>query len=286
MTDSESVDEIVSTVNPEAICHLAAKVSFRWSLENPRKDLFLHALGTLNVLEVARKMKTPPHIIYPGSSAIFGNAEIIPTPENCPTNPTSPYGASKLAGEKYCGIYQNAYGLPVTILRFTNIYGPTSEHGVVSAFITRALTGKPITIFGGDQKIQFVYISDVTRAYRIAMEKKITGTFNIGGPDVVTLKELAKLVIQESGKSVPIEIGPPVEGDIERIIFDTSKARQELNWRPLVPTREGIRKCLEHIHTRIEEIPISSLGKAHTIAPKARARFIKKQKKHSRGLPL
>lgn len=250
ITDSYQVDKVVSTIKPEVIFHLAAKVSFRWSLEEPRKDLLLHALGTINVLEAARKIKPYPHIIFAGSSAIFGNPKIVPTPEDCPTNPTSPYGVSKLAGEKYCELYKDVYGLPYTILRFTNIYGPNSGKGVVAAFSKNALSGKPITIFGGDQEIQFVHIRDVIRAYKVAMDKKVTGTFNIGGPDVITLKGLAELIIKESGNSIPLEIKPPVEGDIKQTIFDISKAGEKLNWRPEVSIKEGIRDFVEFLRVR------------------------------------
>jgi len=246
VTDQKSVEDAIIAIQPDVICHLAAKVSFKWSLEEPRKDLFLHALGTVNVLEAARKIKPYPHIVYAGSSAIFGNAKVVPTPEDCPSSPTSPYGVSKLAGEKYCEAYENAYGIPISILRFTNIYGPGSDHGVVSAFVNRALTRKPLTIYGGGQEIQFVYISDVVQAYRIAIERRITGTFNIGGPDVVTLKELAKLVIQETNELSPVIMKPPVEGDIQQVIFDTSQANKVLDWWPSVSTEEGIRKCVEY----------------------------------------
>jgi nucleoside-diphosphate-sugar epimerase len=259
VTDSLKVDEIISTIQPELICHFAAKVSFKWSFDKPRKDLSLHALGTLNVLEAARMIKPHPHIVYAGSSAIFGNAGIIPTPEGCPPDPTSPYGITKLVGEKYCELYQNTYGVPISILRFTNIYGPGSDHGVVSAFIDRAMTGKPITIFGGSQQIQFVYISDVVQAYRKVIENRIKGTYNIGGPDVVTLKELAEIVLQETGVTIPVEIKPSVKGDIMKVIFDTTKAEISLSWKPLFSTREGIRKCIEYQY-KLEEKRIAQIS--------------------------
>jgi len=253
VTNGTQVENVVLDIEPDVICHFAARVSFRWSLDEPRGDLFLHALGTLNVLEAARKVHPIPHVVYASSSAIFGEAKIVPTPEDCPPNPTSPMGVTKLAGENYCRVYHQVYGMPVSILRFTNIYGPMIDHGVISIFLKRVLSRQLLTIFGGDQMIQFVYVSDAVKAIQRVIEKRVIGTFNIGGPDVITLRHLADLIVKEAGVDVPIEIKPPVAGDIQKIVFDLTKAKEELDWQPQVSIQEGLRKYINECRIAVQD---------------------------------
>lgn len=245
VTDRLETRKLISDLSPDVIYHMAGKVDFRWSLQEPVQDILLHAIGTLNVLEAARNLNPQPHVIYASSSAIFGKAKIIPTPEDCPPSPTSPYGINKWAGEQYCCTYSQLYGVPTTIVRFTNVYGPTTDHGVIHAFLKRFYHKQPITLFGGSQKIQFLYVDDAATALKLAAEKRVTGIFNIGGPDTVTLKELVQLISEEVGFDVPVQVQSPLKGDIMHTEFDISKARYELGWEPKFTTREGLKRCIK-----------------------------------------
>jgi len=245
VTDQLETRKLISDLSPDTIYHMAGKVNFRWSLQEPVKDLLLHTLGTLNVLEAARNLNPPPHVIYASSSAIFGNAKIVPTPEDCPPSPTSPYGINKWAGEYYCRTYNQLYGVPATIMRFTNVYGPTGDHGVICTFLKKFCQKQPITLFGGLQKIQFLYVDDAATALKLSAEKQVRGIFNIGGPDMVTLKELVQLISEEIGFQIPVQIRPPLQGDIAHTEFDTSKARYELGWEPKFTTRAGLKRYIK-----------------------------------------
>lgn len=245
ITKLEDLKQVVNKVNPDVICHLVARVSFAWAIKEPLQDLNIHARATLNVLESARLLGTKPHIIYPSTSAVFGNTQIVPTPEDCPVNPLSPYGISKLAGEHYCRAYSKLHKIPTTVIRFTNAYGPFSDHGAVSVIVTRIVNNQPITLFGGDQKIQFIYVTDAANALQAAIEKKRYGVYNAGGPDVVTLKELVNIIRKISGKEVPVLFEPVKEGDIDHVEFDLSKIKRELGWHPSVAIEEGARHCVE-----------------------------------------
>lgn len=245
VTDQVKTRKLISKVSPDIIYHMAGRVDFRWSLQEPVRDLLLHAQGLLNVLEAARSLDPLPHIIFASSSAIFGNAKIVPTPEDCPPSPTSPYGISKLAGERYCHLYSQTYGIPTTILRFTNVYGPTTDHGVIHIFFKKFYQKHPITLFGGSQKIQFLYVDDAATALKLQVEKQVSGVFNIGGPDTITLKELVQLMSEEIGFQIPVQTRPPLQGDIVHTEFDISKARYELGWEPKFTTREGLKRCIK-----------------------------------------
>jgi nucleoside-diphosphate-sugar epimerase len=245
VTDISQTRELISNLSPAVIFHMAGKVDFRWSLQEPVKDLLLHTLGTLNVLEAARNLNPSPHMIYASSSAIFGNAKTIPTPEDCPPSPTTPYGINKWAGEQYCCMYSQLYDVPTTIIRFTNVYGPNTDHGVIHTLLKKFCQKQPITLFGGWQKIQFLYADDAVTALKLAAEKQVTGIFNIGGPDTVTLKELVQLIAKEIGYQVPMMVQPPLKGDIMHTEFDTSKAKRELGWEPKFSTPKGLKQCIK-----------------------------------------
>jgi len=251
VTNQLETKKLISKVSPDIIFHMAGRVDFRWSLQEPVRDLLLHAQGLLNVLEAARNLNPLPHIIFASSSAIFGNAKVVPTPEDCPPSPTSPYGISKLAGEHYCHMYSQAYGIPITIMRFTNVYGPTTDHGVIHIFLKKFYQKQPITLFGGSQRIQFLYIDDAATALQLAAEKKVEGVFNISGPDTVTLKELVQLISEETGFQIPVQIQHPLKGDIMHTEFDISKAKRELGWTPRFTIRDGLKRCIEWYQSNV-----------------------------------
>lgn len=172
-------------------------------LTNPKRDLEVNAGGTFNLLELARDTKVKK-FVHVSTGSVYGKAEYYPTDELHPLNPTSYYGVSKLAGEKYVRAFKDLYGMNVTILRYYHVYGPRQESsdvgGVVSIFARRALEGKDLTIYGdGSQVRSFTYVKDVVNINKfVALSDNTNGeAFNCASGLSVTIKDLADQVLSE-----------------------------------------------------------------------------------------
>ena len=186
----------------DLIYHLAAQVVVPYSMENPVEDFETNARGTLNVLEKARK--DDARLVFASSAAVYGNTTKLPTPESYSFNPTSCYGLSKVVGEQYCNMYSKQYGLDITIVRFSNVYGPKG-HGVIPDFIDK-LSRNPekLEIIGtGLQSRDFVHVSDVVEALTLAAvsEEAKGKTFNIGFGKTTKIIDIAKMILKILGLS-------------------------------------------------------------------------------------
>jgi len=199
---------ITQTHGPvERIAHLAAQVSVVSSIANPLVDMTVNYGGTLHVLEYARATGVRK-VAFASSAAVYGDTSTLPVSEDVPTRPVSPYGIHKLASEHALDYYAAVHGVPVTALRFFNVYGPRQDpsspySGVISIFADRARTGRPLTIFGdGKQTRDFVYVGDVVRALEVALGDGHSQTIaNVGTGRETTVLDLAKTVIELSGKT-------------------------------------------------------------------------------------
>jgi UDP-glucose 4-epimerase len=236
-----------ATKNCEAIFHLAAQTSVPFSMENPKEDAEINAVGTLNVLEAARK--TGARVVFASSCAVYGNPE-RPTPETHPTHPIAFYGLSKLLGENCCRFYREIYGLEVVILRIFNVYGPDC-HGVIYDFLNKLQkTPDKLEVLGtGRQSRDFVYISDmVDFLLEAATSPAAAGeVFNVGTGTTTSVSELAKMIIEILGlKDVDVSFrgGQAWEGDMDITLADNSKAINKLQWRPQVSLKEGLKKLI------------------------------------------
>ena len=216
-------------------------------LRDPRRDLEINGAGTYNLLELSVKHNVRK-FVHASTGSVYGEAQRFPQDENHPVAPTSYYGVSKLAGEKYVGAFRHLYGLNTTVLRYFHVYGPRQESsdvgGVVSIFTRLLLQGKPITIFGdGTQQRSFTYVNDVVQAnLRAATSEKAIGmTYNCASGIKVTIKELADLVAELLDvKNPTIEYGDWTPGDIK--VFDVSNARirADLGIQFTTDFREGL----------------------------------------------
>lgn len=227
---------------PDIIFHLAAQKNVRKSLENPVQDARTNILGTLNILKHC-KCKKIKFIFSSSGGAIYGDAQKIPTPENYPANPLSPYGVSKLAIEKYL------YSLNINFvsLRYANVYGPRQdakgEAGVVAIFIDKIKNKQKPIIFGtGKQTRDYIYVSDVVNANIKAINKKIQGEFNIGTSTETSVNKLLKLLSPKT-KAKHIKA---VQGEVMRSCLDIKKSNKFLNWQPKINLRQGIKNLLEN----------------------------------------
>jgi UDP-glucose 4-epimerase len=237
-----------ATKNSEVIFHLAAQTSVPFSMENPKEDSEINVIGTLNVLEAARKAGA--RVVFASSAAVYGNPEKKPTPETYPTHPIAFYGLSKLLGENCCRFYQEIYGLEVVILRIFNVYGPNC-HGVIYDFLNKLQkTPDKLEVLGtGRQARDFIYISDmVDFLLKAATSPAAVGeVFNVGTGTTTSVSELAKMIIEILGlKDVEIYFtgGQAWEGDMNITLADNNKAVNELKWRPQVSLKDGLKKLI------------------------------------------
>ncbi len=216
-------------------------------LTNPRKDLKINGEGTFNLLELAVKYGVKK-FVHASTGSVYGEAQYFPQDEKHPLNPTSYYGTSKLAGEKYVKVFENLFGLDVTVLRYFHVYGPRQESsevgGVVSIFTRQMLGGNPITIFGdGTQQRSFTFVKDVVKAnIGAAVEPCASGqVYNCASGITVTVNELANMVAEILGiENQTILYEDWMPGDIKVFDIDNSNIREDLGLDFMTDFRKGL----------------------------------------------
>jgi UDP-glucose 4-epimerase len=233
----------------DVVYHLAALTDVRESVRRPRLYYRVNVDGTLNLLEGCRRAGVK-RVIYVSSCAVYGEPVRLPIGEDHPTNPLSPYAASKLAAEAYCRSYAFCYGFDVTVFRLFNVYGPRQSDdyaGVISTFVKRVCEGKPPIIYGsGEQSRDFIYVGDVVECLAKAIDLSGFDVFNLGSGRAVTVNELAELVLRLSGRSdlKPVHVEGR-RGEIFASVADVSKVERVLGFRARKPLEEGIRELIE-----------------------------------------
>lgn len=247
---SPKIFQIFKKEKPEIVYHFAAQINVRKSVENPIFDAKVNILGSLNILEASKKFGVKKIIFASTGGAIYGEAKKIPTPENYPPNPISPYGIAKLAVENYLKFYKENFGLNFVSLRFGNVYGPKQdprgEAGVVAIFIDKLLKGKRPTIFGsGSQTRDFIFIEDVISACLKALNYRgKEEVFNVGTGIETSINQLYKLISKILKKDIEPIYAPPKPGDLKRSCLDIKKAKKELKWKPKYSLEEGLLKVI------------------------------------------
>lgn len=238
--------------SPEYVIHLAAQASVMKSLEDPVFDGVTNIIGTLRVLEYAR-INRVKKVVMASSAAVYGNPETLPVDEKFQLNPLSFYSLSKWSGERYAQLYESLYGLSSCILRFSNVYGPRQnplgEAGVVSIFINQLLNGEKLVIYGGQQTRDFVYVKDVAKACRTAIESSKSGIFNISSNSETTIDELFSMTSLLAGITSKPQKYPMRIGEIEKSVLGNEKASNELNWQASHSLQEGLKETISSFHT-------------------------------------
>src|SRR5215469_11462034 len=206
VTDAAALTEIIGSVKPELICHLAAQIDVRASVVQPAADAEANVIGTINVLEAARAVGARLLFCSTGG-ALYGRDAPIPSLEDVLPLPESPYGIAKYCAEQYVGLYNRLHGSRHTILRLANVYGPrqdpAGESGVVPIFCSQVLSGRRPTIFGdGTQTRDYVYVGDAVAAFLAAADQRRPGTWNIGTGIEVSVLELAGVIADVTGRVV------------------------------------------------------------------------------------
>ena len=229
----------------EAIFHLAASVGNTRSIEHPIDDSEINVIGTLRVLEAARKAGSRK-VVFSSSAGIFGELKTIPIREDHPVEPDSPYGASKLGAEKLCLAYAKLYDLEAVCLRYFNVYGTNQRYdaygNVIPIFAHRMLHDEPVIVFGdGEQTRDFVNVQDVAQAnYRAALSEGVSGAFNVASATRVTINRLVELMVEASGIQPVVEHGPPRPGDVRDSLADVSAAGKAFGYEPSVSLEDGL----------------------------------------------
>ena len=244
IVDGDVVERAIFGFRPAAICHLAAQSSVTVSVKTPERDLAVNVLGTLNVLEAARRAGAPVVFASTGG-ALYGDRAPVPTPEDAVFEPLAPYGASKAAGEAYVGAWGRLHGIPNVVLRLGNVYGPRQrsdgEAGVVSIYSERLRRGEAPVVFGdGKPTRDYVHVSDVARAFLLAAEGDRAGVFNVGTGFESTVLDLLAVLQEEAGTAVEPQPAPLRTGELLRSALDASRIRDALGWSPKVALRQGL----------------------------------------------
>jgi UDP-glucose 4-epimerase len=254
--DSGAIVEIFESVRPDVVFHLAAQIDVRHSVEEPADDATANVLGTIGVLEAARAVGARKVINTSTGGGLYGDADVLPTPEDHPIKPLAPYGQGKYAAEGYCELYTRLHGLATVSLRYGNVYGPRQdvhgEAGVVAIFCGALIDGRRPTVFGdGRQTRDWVDVSDVARANLMAADADVTGPFNIGRGEETSVLDLIDALndVSDNGPLGEPEFAPERPGEVSRSCLDVTRAHDELGWTAQVELRDGLRRILAGLYT-------------------------------------
>jgi UDP-glucose 4-epimerase len=238
----EPLEDVFDAVQPEAVFHLAAQADVRVSVDRPVEDAEVNVIGTIRVLEAARRHSA--QVIFSSTGgAIYGECN-VPAVETAPCEPLSPYGTAKLAAEEYIRAYNRLYGTGHVALRYGNVYGPRQdphgEAGVVAIFLGALARGEQAYVFGdGLQARDYVYVGDVAHATTAALGQE-GGVFNVGTGRDTSVVDLYALCARVAGSDAAAEHAPPRLGELFRSVLDPELAAHELGFRAMVELEDGL----------------------------------------------
>ncbi|HKB06306.1 MAG TPA: GDP-mannose 4,6-dehydratase [Gemmataceae bacterium] len=283
-----------AAADADVICHLAGQVAVTTSVEDPRTDYEVNALGTFNLLEAARLGGRRPVVVFTSTNKVYGGMDDTAVverdtryeysdlpfgvPETQPLDFHSPYGCSKGAADQYVRDYYRIYGLRTVVFRMSCIYGPrqfgNEDQGWVAHFLIAALTGKPITIYGdGKQVRDILYVDDLVRAFRLAIERIDVAAgqvFNIGGGPDNTMSvwaEFRELLADLKGEKVPARFGDWRPGDQPCYVSDIRKAKEVLGWEPKIDRETGVSKLWDWVCAHRELFPAVAPAGPPSVVP-------------------
>jgi UDP-glucose 4-epimerase len=254
---SARLAEVFERERPEVVAHLAAQAAVSRSVVDPAFDASVNVMGGLNLLECCRRAGVRRVIYSSSGGAGYGDTEVIPTPEDHPSQPASPYGVAKVAMEHYTAALGAIHGWSAVSLRYANVYGPRQnpegEAGVVAIFCTRLLRGQTCTINGdGKQTRDYTYVGDVAAANLAALERPhVRGHFNIGTGVETSVVDLYERLVRAAGVDAAPVHAPARPGEQRRSCLDASLAARELGWRPTISLDEGLARTYASFKTEL-----------------------------------
>lgn len=248
--------EAIQTWKPTAILHLAAQGGVNRSWREPAEDAHINVLGTVSVLAAAIAAGCRRVVVASSGGALYGVARRLPTPEDEPTQPRSPYGTAKLSIEHYLGHFTRAGSLDALALRYGNVYGPgqdgTGEAGVVAISSHRLLAGRAPVIRGdGSQTRDFTYVGDIVAANLLGLGSSVTGAINIGTGRETAIGDLVRSLCHLADWAGDPEREPLPDGEVARSALDNSRAAELLGWRPGVSLDDGLARTLESFRDQV-----------------------------------
>ena len=256
---SPKMMEIFEKESPDYVDHHAAQMDVRRSVAEPIFDADVNILGSLNLIECARKSQVKRFIYISTGGAVYGEPEYLPCDEAHPVNPICQYGASKHTVEHYLYMYHEIYGLDYVVLRYPNVYGPRQdphgEAGVVAIFTGQMLAGDQVVINGdGEQQRDFVYVGDCALANLLATTSENQNTiYNLGFGRPTSINEIFSALKSITKYEREPVYGPAKVGETRRIYLEATKARQELGWTPKVTLEEGLEQTVAYF-SRAERV--------------------------------
>ncbi len=242
------VKQLIKEIKPDVLFHLAAQADVGRSVRNPAEDARVNIDGTIHLLEACVE-ESVKNFIFSSTSAVYGNVEREIITEDELTSPSSFYGFSKLAAECYIKLFHKLFGLPYTILRYANVYGPRQlpkgDGGVVAVFLERLNSGEAILIQGdGEQTRDFIYVEDVVAANLAAAEYATNTAMHVSTGISISINSLLDTLTKIHGAPVETQLTDPRPGDIKHSCLSNKLANNLLGWQPVVPLVEG----LEHAY--------------------------------------
>ncbi|WP_346235360.1 NAD-dependent epimerase/dehydratase family protein [Lysinibacillus telephonicus] len=248
--NSKIVKSIFEYFLPEYVIHLAAQTSVSTSIGFPKKDAQTNIIGTLNILELSKEYQVKK-IIFTSSAAVYGENGNLPILESYPLSPFSPYGLSKLTGEKYIKLYNKLHKLNYSILRLSNVYGPrqceNGEAGVVTKFINQMIKGITPTIEGdGNQSRDFIFVKDVANALVRAIVPSDPHILNISSGTSISINCLYDFLAKLIEYNKPANFGPSRVGDIYESSLSNENAKRILQWLPAISIEEGLNETVSY----------------------------------------
>lgn len=243
------------------IFNLAGQTSHMDSMKDPFTDLAINAQSQLSILEICREHNPGVKIVFASTRQLYGKPDYLPVDEKHPVRPVDVNGINKVAGEAYHILYNNVYGLRCCCLRLTNTYGPRmrvkdARQTFVGIWISKLLTGEAFEVWGGDQLRDFTYVDDAVEAFLFAASEEISGgkIYNLGGDCVISLKDLAELMVEANGGGKFVVKEFPEDRkriDIGDYYADDSLIQSELSWKPKVDLLEGMKRTLDFYRQQI-----------------------------------
>ena len=244
------LDEVIATTRPDAVVHVAAQAAVSRSVLDPRFDASVNVLGTIALLEACRHASVRRVVYISTGGAGYGDTDVLPTPEDHPIRPSSPYGVSKVSAERYVDCWAGLTGGRALTLRLANVFGPrqdpAGEAGVVAIFTSRLLAGERCLINGdGEQTRDYVYVLDVADAVvRAVVTPAAVGAANIGTGVEKTVNDIYRELARLTGVTAPAEHGPARPGEQRRSVLDATRAKKLLGWSAATPFGEGLRQTV------------------------------------------
>jgi UDP-glucose 4-epimerase len=255
--NDEAIHKIFEEEKFDVVCHQAAQMNVRFSVDNPTEDAKTNIIGSLNLYEACKNTGVKKIIFASSGGTIYGEQIYFPADEEHPTNPCSPYGIAKLANEKYLYYYSVSYGIKIVSLRYGNVYGPRQnpkgEAGVVAIFIGKMLTGEQ-PVINGDGLItrDYIYIDDVVKANVCALDDKIVGIFNVGTGIETNVNTIFHKLKTLTNSDCEEYHGPAKIGEQRRSVISYEKLHKLCGWMPKVQFDEGLKKTVEYFKQNLK----------------------------------